>query len=93
MPKTPTKKISFQMPALQAYTILDWLGDAIKATASDDPALKAVSLLQSQLRSALRTEIGTPAVQKELFEPKPKPAKTNGKPVKLAPARPARIKR
>lgn len=85
--RTPAKKISFQMPARQAYIVLDWLGDAIKATSPDDPALKAVRLLQSQLRSALRAEVGTQALQKELFEPKPNGK--SSKPVRL-PAKGAR---
>lgn len=66
MPKTPSKKIAFEMPARQALLVLDWLGDAIKATDSDDRAYKPIQELQRQLQFALRMELGTTDLQEGL---------------------------
>jgi len=66
MPKTPSKKIAFEMPARQALLVLDWLGAAIEATDPKDRAFKSVLELQTQLQCALRVELGTADLQEGL---------------------------
>jgi hypothetical protein len=79
MPKTPSKKIAFEMPARQALLVLDWLGDAIAATGSDDHAYKPIQELQRQLQSALRVEIGTTDLQEGLLKTRaPRKARASG---------------
>lgn len=66
MPRTPSKKIAFEMPARQALLVLDWLGAAIAATDPKDRAYKPIQELQKQLQSALRVELGTSDLQEGL---------------------------
>lgn len=87
MPKTPSKKIAFEMPARQALLVLDRLGDAIKATGSDDRAYKPIQELQKQLQSALRVELGTSDLQEGLSKTRaPRKARpSKGTPSKKSP--------
>lgn len=92
MPKTPSKKIAFEMPARQALLVLDWLGDAIKATGSDDRAYKPIQELQKQLQSALRVELGTSDLQEGLSKTRA-PRKARGSKSILSSQTPSKKKR